>query len=490
MNNIEDRLRDAYRGIAVTVKPGSLHGLEERVVHGQAAGGVRSQLTGRRLLVPILAAAAVALVAVFAAVVIPRTLSGDRLTSGSHPGRGGTAGTGGPAGRFVVTVIGRSHAAPAGRSLSVRNAVTGTVLTTVRPPRGLSFVALATGDGRIYLASLMRPGQCRSWLYRFRLSDSGQAGRLTPARPGSVRAAFTQLAVSQDSTQIAAAGLRCGGGNLIATAGSAGGRLTWRQWTLPGTEEPASLSLTEHGRLLAYVADGAAVRGRGAYMLRTSAPPGPAARYSRLIAAASRFGPDASVIASMLSPDGRTLYSAATARQPGSRWELLATDVVTGRSRVIGRYPEIPTLLAGGPAVRRAIGVVMMPGSRTPTPSSSPVPSPAGPVPSGTIPVPAPSSASPVPSPGSPVPSPSRRPAPSPVPSPSRAGQAAAVAAAELLGGPARSATAKPSASPSPTPSPLPPVRYRVEMFNLTTGAVRVLHWPLQPGQVLLTFAW
>src|ERR1022692_2395597 len=86
-----------------------------------------------------------------------------------------------PASRFAVTVFGET-----GTPLAVHSVRTGAVVARIRPPRpGMSFAAVATGDGRIYVVVLARPGVCRSWLYRFRLNGGGRPGALTPyALPG------------------------------------------------------------------------------------------------------------------------------------------------------------------------------------------------------------------------------------------------------------------------------------------------------------------
>jgi hypothetical protein len=86
VNDVESRLRDAYRAAGDTIAPESIRGLDELVArgapgragHGRARhghGGPRRLMHGR-LLVPLAAAAAVVAVA----VALPAVLSGVKPT--------------------------------------------------------------------------------------------------------------------------------------------------------------------------------------------------------------------------------------------------------------------------------------------------------------------------------------------------------------------------------------------------------------------------
>ena len=154
MNTVEDRLRDAYRAAAETVRP--------ETVLAQGVRGLRDDDPPRarrprrwpargRLLIPLAAAAAVAAVAIGASVLLPRPA----------PARGGpprpAAGRPRTSPAFFVALNWSLHP-----SMVVVNATTGTRGATIRLPfRATELTGVATGDGRTFVAAA-RTAACRT----------------------------------------------------------------------------------------------------------------------------------------------------------------------------------------------------------------------------------------------------------------------------------------------------------------------------------------
>src|SRR5262249_42780165 len=238
----------------------------------------RSRRATSRMIIPLAAATAVALVAIAMAVIIPQLLPGLRSDIGpAHPGSGS------PAGRFVVAITGISGKfTNGGRALSVHNATTGTSVATIAAPeRGMYFSGLATGDGRHYIAELWRIGRCRTWLYEFRLNAAGQPSRLAPFALPAVAQRLNLIAVSADNTTFAYSGATCAGNRTDLAAVSLGSMRTTR-WTMPGRTAVGSLSLTADGSVLAYNTDLTKLMKSAAFALPTSANAGTAAWHIRL----------------------------------------------------------------------------------------------------------------------------------------------------------------------------------------------------------------
>ncbi|MGI9005524.1 MAG: hypothetical protein ACR2FU_04870 [Streptosporangiaceae bacterium] len=450
MNSIERQLRDAYRGAAGTVRPDSIRpfGGAMRPHPGRPEAPYRPGV--RHLLMPLSAAVAVALVVVLVAVVVPRVLSGDRLA-----GKPGPASGAGPAGRYLVAGVGPHGGRQHGRELSVRSVTTGASSGTVRAPAGLTIDNVATGDGRTYVVAMIRPHHCRTWLYQFRLNAAGRPGPLVRYALPSVDEELGAIALSRSDSTFAFWGYRCNDteGRLV-TARVSGGQRGSAQWTLPGRTPIAALSLTADGRTLGFSTNRVRNETSAAYVLRSSAPAGPALQRAQRVATAKQFGRDL-ITASVIAADGRTMYftTMPAGRAAGRSWQLRAADVGSGRIALIGTYRGAPWFLSASPRVSRLLVTVAL---RT------------GPAPS------------PTPSPSSPRPAPSAyaspsRPYPSAAPSPSPG-----------------TATAHPSGSPVPSPGPGGGGRlqYRVEEFRLNSGAVSVRHWQDWPRLELIRYAW
>jgi hypothetical protein len=356
VNTLEDRLREAFRADAETVKPEAI-----RDFPGTAArrGGpwVRAGPGRKRLTISLTAAAAVAAITVTASVVAHGTLPGhqrDRQVA-SHHGTSAAQGADVRYPRFLVALDGSNG------PLAVRNATIGALVARVSPPgHGLFFGAVATGNGQTFVAALWRAGICSTWFYQFRLNRAGQPTALTPyAVPEVTRQIVSNIAVSGDGHVLAYLTQPCTrtrpSAHLTVRNIAAG---TTRQWAIPGQADVFSLSLTADGRLLAYNIELTKLFASVARVLPTDAAPGTAAQRSRTVARAAAFGPSTDISADVITADGSALYfttnatGAVLSREHPFAWQLRMADLATGRSRVQASYPGLPFGLSADPAGR------------------------------------------------------------------------------------------------------------------------------------------
>lgn len=361
MNTTEDRLRDAFRADAATVRPENVRGLKDLPAHpGRPPLRVRP---GRhRLAAPLAAAAAVAVIAITATAVVPRILTGEQAggpaASGSiAAGYPGARLPAGPVPSFFVGI--RPTLLPAkdpGTSLGVYSSVTGKIVATLAPPqRGRYFRAVAAlGNNRTFVVAATANGMpastrgCNTQLYRFRLTAQGQPTGLTPLAVPTVPGYLdfnTSLAASASGNVIAYATHSC----TSAYDGSIGvirlrtGKV--RTWLFTYPAVPMNLSLSADGSLLGFASgqsSGPRVgAGAAAWVLRTHSAPGRLAlRYRQVLhsehPAAQHFR---DVQSTALSPTGAVMF-AATAPPRGTPSETIGAYRTTtgGLIRVIHAF--------------------------------------------------------------------------------------------------------------------------------------------------------
>jgi hypothetical protein len=342
VSGTSDRLRDAYHAVVEAVQPDDIGDLPSPQPLPRIAGSAR----WTRRLTPLAAAAAVVL-AVGAAVAIPR-LAGHGTVAVTAPQTAG-ASRGQPP--FLVD-LGRAT------YLQVRDAATGRVLTQLKPPEGggrwaavaatgnpASFVVGATylrAPGAMYCAS----SQNYTQLYTLTLTAAGGLASLSPlyripvqfdtSVPSGSRSA---LAVSADGRTVAYATAPCGRRTsktqmsiVVIRDGVS------RTWTTPWLAGPSSLSLSADGSELGY-ADitqyGWPISPLGsAWILPTDSPPGRAARWSRkLLSNVPNAG--IQITDEELSPDGATMY-VVTATAPDNNPNEPTTDTLYAYSTTTG----------------------------------------------------------------------------------------------------------------------------------------------------------
>jgi hypothetical protein len=321
VSTLEDRLRDAFRADAETVRPQAIPGPPAPPVRPVPGG--RPGFRQHRILIPLAAAAAV--IALVAGLSVATPLFGGREqpsatgpsaapTADSRPAapvpvpslgaqasRGVAASASAPGvPRFYVTV----YNAPSGpvNYIVVRDSATGHVAGRMDPPAGSFFAAIAAPAGdRTFVTAVESSARCTSQLYWFRLNDQGQPGPLAPLHI-TVPGTYSQtgdLAITADGRTIGYGTYLCDGEGEVGVIHLATGQV--RVWNWTGLSTPMNLSLSADGRLLAYTVFPMGTRNLGGtWILPTSAPAGSLAKHSRVVSRTATWG--------ALSGDAATLY--------------------------------------------------------------------------------------------------------------------------------------------------------------------------------------
>lgn len=318
MTGIEDRLRDAFRADAQTVQPQTVRPFASPATQLSRPAGDRPR---GRLVIPVAAAAAVALVAVGTTVVLPRVLAPPIGIASGYPGDQMPSG---PPPKFFLAITTNNDRYPSTTKLSVLNATTGRVTGVVSPPAAHRYFqnVAPLGNDRTFVADVQEPG-CHTGLYTFRISAQGKPTGLTPLAvpvvPGQPQAGT--LTASSDGTMIGFSTQVCSYKHMQKYFGQVGViNLASRHvtmWKYRASFFPVNLSLSANGALLTIVMS--ASRGldlsivrNAVWILRTSAPPGPLGqRYRKLI------GPPTWPTATVLSPNGRLTWVLGWGQGPG-----------------------------------------------------------------------------------------------------------------------------------------------------------------------------
>jgi hypothetical protein len=339
VNTLEDRLRDAYRAAAETVRPesvlaGGVRGLpDDDPADARRPGRLP---TGSRLLIPLAAAVAVSAVAIATSVLVPRSAPG---RSGPPPGT--AAGRGTPA--FFVAL--NWFVRPSMVVVNARTGVRGATITL--PFRATELAGVATGDGRTFVVAA-RTAACRTSLYRFSVSAQGRPTALTrfASVPGAIESPW-DMALARDGRTIAYAALACGqasgprardqlGKGYLALVNTVTGRT--RHWTYTGRGVQAfhgtgDVSLSADGRVVAFVDQ----------VLRTDSAPGSLIRRGRVVMHTGEFGPSVILGGLEVAPDGKTVYFDTFRVQHGKPtwrgWQLRAFDLATGQTSLVRSLP-------------------------------------------------------------------------------------------------------------------------------------------------------
>jgi hypothetical protein len=191
--------------------------------HTWAARGLRAWAPRARMhaLVPLVAAAGVAVIIVTAIVVVPRLLAGP---AGGLPG-GALAG----APRFFAGVAENPPGHPPSTVVNIYRSATGRVVGSVRLPRHLRMFAAVgrLGSDRTYAAAAVTRNGCTTRLYRFTIDARGRPSGLTSLSVPQVTGAVGELVGSADGKAAApsSAGRVSAGRCSVMTGG--GGYLGW-----------------------------------------------------------------------------------------------------------------------------------------------------------------------------------------------------------------------------------------------------------------------
>jgi hypothetical protein len=346
MNTLEERLRDAYRAAADTVRPESLLPSAIPSLPGRDRRRPGRGPSRRRLLIPLAAAAAVIVVAAAVAVLLPRTAPG--------LGRGHSAP--GPAASVLLTTPGYFVAMNWTQipSMFVVNATTGARGSQISLPfPAADLTSVATGDGQTFVAAATAQGSCSTTLYRFTLAANGTPSAMTPFTKiaGQISDPW-DMAVSAGSQFIAYQTMACNHLSPEQFVKAAEDGQTQRgylsvldtvtgqtkQWTyqiklnefLPGT---GNVSISANGGVVGFANE----------VIDTNAPAGSLAAHARVVATNGEFGASTDLGGLNVSPDGKAVYfetnKVADNKPVWSSWQLRAFDLATGRTRLVRSFP-------------------------------------------------------------------------------------------------------------------------------------------------------
>jgi hypothetical protein len=368
VNSVEDRLRAAYQAAADTVTremdvPG-LTGSEEPTGPPRRRG---SRTAVIRLAAPLAAAAAVAAIALTLSLIAtsgggqaPSQRSGPvpwRLPAATSVGQGYPGNRMPDAarpGHFVGIQVARHGPTEYAFTVYAYSTATGRPTGKLTlPGSGLWARAVASLGHGNYLVAATRDWPhfgCRTWLYQFRLTATGQPAGVKPFVVPQVRGWAWQLSGSGDGQLAVAITMTCGRGHTqflnshddVATAisTSSGATSTWRPWPasskLVAENEAPSGALDADGRLLPFVAIAGQPKDFGldvqaAYVMLTGHVGGPVARRYHLVL---KPGRNEGVVADALSPNGRVTF-VMTASRYGGRWHEVIGAYATATGKLL-----------------------------------------------------------------------------------------------------------------------------------------------------------
>jgi hypothetical protein len=332
VDDIEERLRDAYRAAAQTIPPEAVGGLDERVVRiGRAAEGGRARrVMSGRVLLPVAAAAAV----VAASVLVPTFESGLLASHGSAaPGSGRGPGAaipsaiprhpsratkGGKPNRTLAVPPGApafffaSDGGP-GTTLYVYSTATARVVARITPPHpGDTFDGIAaTSDPLRFVVATGHDYSCGADLYRLRLTADGQPAGYTPLPVPRLPEDVISLAATPDAQFLGYAGDECadqgGGQGDIGLVNMGTGAIS--RWTAPKQEDIGSLSVSDKGTEIAFAVGPTKLFEAEAGLIATDATGGTLAQSAQVIVSGTQLRPAGTVPdGAALSPDGHAMY--------------------------------------------------------------------------------------------------------------------------------------------------------------------------------------
>jgi len=366
MNRLEDRLRDAFKADADTVRPEAIRSAPMRPARS-AHGRWRSRRA--RILVPLTAATAVIAVVTGVSLAVPLVHTPSQPAGPPTPGMhspgpfpfptgeppvnngplplpvlghdGQSASKGVPSSgptqgvpQYYVTVN-IVPGAPPLNSLVVRATATGAVVGTIDPPAGTSFTAIAaTAGDRTFITALSpTSSSCvvETQIDQFQLDDQGVPGPLTPlnisipannVEPGT-------LSITPDGSTIAYATSLCTRTQVGVIDLATGHVATWLGPSFD--QNTMGLSLSPDGSLLAYETE-SYLGGNTVAILRTSAPGGSAVARSQVVSRTAAWA--------ALGDNGTALYTCTA--NPSATVGYGMQALAGGSQRVIASWRDLP----------------------------------------------------------------------------------------------------------------------------------------------------
>ena len=321
MNNIEDRLRDAFRADADTI--GDVLPLTAYEPAVSAAKARLRRVT--RAMIPLTAAAAVAVAAV-AVAALPKH------SAGSNPAGQGSAGS---QPRFAVVTEGQAgrHQTDAVESVEVTTGKTIDRLPKL-PHERRPIAVSAFGAAGHFVVEAVGKQPCAVWFYQLRLTASGHLADLKPLAvpeipqnqdPVLIRRTMAASATAPIVVSITAP---CRpdhrlGIPQVHVINVATKKVT--TWTLPKSAAPAgpqSVAVSGDGRLVGlalWVSTSANHAGIFGYVVPANSPSGPIARHWRKVADYTGKPTTEAANDLALSPNGKTMLASVLFRSHGKR---------------------------------------------------------------------------------------------------------------------------------------------------------------------------
>lgn len=336
MRAVEEQLRHAFGAAADTITAQDLPGLPAPAGRARVSRRLRAWAPRlrTRALVPVAAAAGVAVIVVAATLVVPRLLPGPV----AGRGRSGLAG----APKFFAGVAEKSLGQnPPATVVNIYRSATGRVVASIRPPKPYrDFVAVSRlgGDGTYVTAVITAFSHtaCTSHLYRFSIDAQGHPSGLTPLSvPQVTTGQVAELVSSADGKALAYTVSGCATGQAVGMINLATRQTT--TWTVPehGLRPVSfgSLSLTEDGSRLGFEVGNAAGFGpTNAYVLPADSPSGPLMRHATRV-----LHVPTGVFRVALSNNGSQAYVETQSAPRGGAVILSQYSTTTGqRVRVLG----------------------------------------------------------------------------------------------------------------------------------------------------------
>jgi hypothetical protein len=370
VNTLEDRLRDAYRAAAETVRPDAIH--QDAILSPPDHARRRARRTGqtgprpsrRRMLIPLAAAGAVIAVVATVAVLLPQAAFGP---GSGKPTSGQTTPVVLSTPAYFVGLNWTTHP-----SMYVINAATGVRGARISLPfPRTDLTSVATGDGQTFVVAAAT-GSCSTALYRFTLAANGTPSPMTQFTTvtGQISDPW-EMAVSAGAQFIAYDNLACGQQiNSVAEQNNAKGYLSVLD-TVTGHIKRWRFRNDMPGTNVSISADGSVV-GFSNVVVDTDAPSGSLAARGRVVATNGEFGASTIVGGLNVSPDGKTAYFGtfqdAHNKPVWTSWQLRTFDLATGQTRLLsnargtqggpaavtfdptGRYMIVESVVNTGPA--------------------------------------------------------------------------------------------------------------------------------------------
>ena len=371
MKSLEERLRDAYRSAADTVRPDAIRALPEPELRSRRRT-ISAEPRHGRMFAPLAAAAATATVAIAASVVVPH-LTADNAQSAGHHGRHHPASSSAAQSSSVASAAGLPEYVLENNGATLQVVATATWQTVgqITAPAGQTLEAAAgAADDRTFVvaADLNMQTTCSTWLYELQLNSQGQPGTLMQLGPKTAGLP-TSIAISADGRTVGYSIVHCAGGaarqislsqaiGKIGVLNVASGQS--KEWSFSLAEDyTRDLSLSGDGSRIGFSSylDGVPAGSNTTpvgRVISADAPTGTVLQRAQILIRPTQ-SPYSGVDSVALSPDGGTLYACTHSGSSATdeTQSVRAYDTATGQqTRVLRTWhkQDLTCALTADPA--------------------------------------------------------------------------------------------------------------------------------------------